>query len=184
MPNPLAPPPRFPTRARSPIRQVLSNSGDSKASGAVLTDTLPAGVAFAQWVSGHLGRPRAATSLPGPGRLMPARPSPSPLSPATPGGLYGETIVNTAVYSHTSGSEQASAAFTVEPDQSSPATSIFLPLLLKTAKFEFNPPKQKRNKIRLCRSNFRGREAGTPTCRTPPHRAGWPSNWAWDSLRG
>lgn len=111
---------------------VLSNSGDSKASGAVLTDTLPAGVAFAQWVQRPSGAAQSSNQLTWAGAVNAGQTLTFTFVASHTGGLYGETIVNTAVYSHTSGSEQASAAFTVEPDPNqAPPTSIFLPLLLK-----------------------------------------------------
>ncbi|NJN97792.1 MAG: DUF11 domain-containing protein [Anaerolineales bacterium] len=111
---------------------VLSNSGDTKASGAVLTDTLPGGVAFAQWVQRPSGATQSSNQITWTGAVTAGKTITFTFVASHTGALYGETIINTAVYSHTSDSEQASTAFTVEPDPNqAPPTSIFLPLLLK-----------------------------------------------------
>jgi hypothetical protein len=110
----------------------LSNSGDSKASSAVFTDTLPAGIAFARWVQRPAGASQNSNQLTWTGAVNAGKTFTFTFVANHTGGLYGETIINTAVYSHTSDSEQASAAFTVEPDPNQAlSTTIFLPLLLK-----------------------------------------------------
>jgi hypothetical protein len=110
----------------------LRNSGDTKATGAVLTDTLPTGVAFAKWIQRPTGAAQSSNQITWTGAVTAGKAITFTFVASHTGSFYGETIINTAVYSHTSDNEQASAAFTVEPDPNqAPSIPIFLPLLLK-----------------------------------------------------
>lgn len=112
---------------------VLSNGGDTKASGALLTDTLPAGVTFTKWVQRPAGVAQSSNQITWTGAVTASKMLTFSFVATHIGSLYGETITNTAVYSHASGAGQASAAFTVETNPNNQALPFFLylPILRK-----------------------------------------------------
>ncbi|GIK40653.1 MAG: hypothetical protein BroJett011_44860 [Chloroflexota bacterium] len=112
---------------------VLSNSGDTNAAGAVLTDTLPGGVTFARWAQSPAGAAQSSNQITWTGAVTASKTITFSFVATHTGALYGETITNTAVYSHSSGGGQASAAFTIEtdPSQVPPNRATYLPFLLK-----------------------------------------------------
>jgi uncharacterized repeat protein (TIGR01451 family) len=113
---------------------VLSNNGDTKASGAVLTDTLPANITFAKWLQRPSGANQSSNQITWTGAVTASKAITFSFVATHTGVAYGEIITNTAVYSHTSGSGQAGVSFTVQddPNQGGPVHGIYLPILLKS----------------------------------------------------
>ncbi len=97
---------------------VLSNNGDGPAHDTVMTDRLPLGVSFGDWLdqgSALLPDPPGDTIIWGP-HTVPAGDSLTlrfTATVTTSATYYGQPITNTAYYSHTSGSGSDSAAFVV-----------------------------------------------------------------------
>jgi uncharacterized repeat protein (TIGR01451 family) len=113
---------------------VLSNSGDTIATGAALTDTLPAALSFAAWITQPAGAGESNGAITWNGSVM-TDTSVTFIYVATYTGPSESGIVtNTARFAHTSSdgtnSGQASASFIVQSSASS-ASSIYLPLVVK-----------------------------------------------------
>lgn len=91
---------------------LLENAG-TLSDTVLLTDTLPAGVAFGGWVVEPAGAIRDGKTIAWTGTLD-AGESVVAVFTATHTGWYGDVIANTACYSGTAQAGSASAAFTVE----------------------------------------------------------------------
>lgn len=93
---------------------VISNSGDTDATGTIVTDTLPAGASFAGWVQQPAGANESGNQITWTGSVTAGKAITFTYAATYTGAAYGETITNTAYYSHTSGSGQSEAGFTVQ----------------------------------------------------------------------
>ena len=113
---------------------VLSNSGNITATNATVTDSLPAELTFGAWVTQPAGADEVDgvvswTGDVGVGEAVMI------VFTAVHVGDYEDVVVNTAVFSHASGTGQASASFTVEAEPIEPpppSYTLFLPLITTT----------------------------------------------------
>ena len=104
----------------------LNNAGQLDASNAMLTDTLPVSVTFTSWVQ----QPGAAAVIENEIRWtgdVTAGQSVTFTWVASQTAAYGQTVVNTARYSHATGSNVAQASFVVEVGP----YRVFLPVVVK-----------------------------------------------------
>lgn len=111
---------------------VLTNAGSVEAANTLLTDTLPGQVNFARWVEQPSGAVENTGRITWAG-TVPARGAVTFTLVVNHAGSYGESITNTATFSHPAGgsSGSSSAAFTVEPNPGAapPTGPIYLPLI-------------------------------------------------------
>ena len=106
---------------------VLSNVGGADASGALLTDTLPAEVDFARWLE-RSGASRSGDRITWSGTVT-AGEAITFSFVVSHVGDYGDEVINTASYSHASGGGDAAATFSVKVGLST--APIYLPVILK-----------------------------------------------------
>ncbi len=93
---------------------VLSNSGDTDATGTFLTDTLPISTTFAKWIDQPSGASDSEDYISWTGNITANDAITFTFVVTYSGTAYGNSITNTAYYAHTSGSGQAKANFTVQ----------------------------------------------------------------------
>jgi len=104
----------------------LNNSGTVSDTNGLVTDTLPTGVIFGQWLSAPPGVIQVGNALSWAGTVTDSAAITFTFT-ATHTGNYGDVIINTAYFSGTSQAGNAAAGFTVF----TVAHWIFLPLIIR-----------------------------------------------------